>query len=91
MVVVIYPDALQTNSAHKVEYAIFLSFIYLQGKSTAANILPEQIDSQSYMWSLGGTTICIYAIVRSLRLITSTAPHQLKATVHTNMLYLNNL
>ena len=57
MVVVIYPDSLQTNSAHKVEYAILLSFIYLQGKSTAANILPEQIDSQSYMWSLGGTTI----------------------------------
>ena len=63
MVVVIYPDSLQTNSAHKVEYAILLSFIYLQGQSTAASILPEQIDSQSYMWSLGGTTICIYAIV----------------------------
>ena len=61
MVVVIYPDSLQTNSAHKVKYAILLSFVYLQGKSTAANILPEQIDLQSYMWSLGGTTICIYA------------------------------
>ena len=53
MVVVIYPDSLQTNSAHKVKYAILLSFVYLQGKSTAANILPEQIDLQSYMWSLG--------------------------------------
>ena len=63
MVVVIYPDSLQTNSAHKVKYAILLSFVYLQGKSTAANILLEQIDLQSYMWSLGGTTICIYAIV----------------------------
>ena len=57
MAVVIYPDSLQTHSARKVEYAILLSFIYLQGKSTAANILPEQIDSQSYMWSLGGTTM----------------------------------
>ena len=48
MVVVIYPDSLQTNSAHKVKYAILLSIVYLQGKSTAANILPEQIDLQSY-------------------------------------------
>ena len=63
MVVVIYPDSLQTNSAHKVKYNILLSFVYLQGKSTAANILPEQIDLQSYMWSLGGTTICMYAIL----------------------------
>ena len=49
MVVVIYPDSLQTNSARKVKYAILLSFVYLQGESTAANILPEQIDLQSYM------------------------------------------
>ena len=28
MVVVIYPDSLQTNSAHKVKYAILLSFVY---------------------------------------------------------------
>ena len=63
MVVVIYLDSLQTNSAHKVKYAIMLSFVYLKGKSTAANILPEQVDLQAYMWSLGGTTICIYAIV----------------------------
>ena len=63
MVVVIYPDSLQTNSAHKVKYAILLSFVCLQGESTAANILPEQIDLQSYMWSLGCTTICIYDIV----------------------------
>ena len=48
MVVVIYPDSLQTNSAHKVKYAILLSFVYLQGKSTAANILPQQIDLQSF-------------------------------------------
>ncbi len=48
MVVVIYPDSLQTNSAHNVKYAILLSFVYLQGESTAANILPEQIDLQSY-------------------------------------------
>ena len=61
MVVVIYPDSLQTNSAHKVKYAILLSIVYLQGKSTAANILPEQIDLQSYTWSLGGTTTCIYS------------------------------
>ena len=28
MVVVIYPDSLQTNSAHKVKYAILLSIVY---------------------------------------------------------------
>ena len=53
MVVVIYPDSLQTNSAHKVKYAILLSFVYLQGESTVANnniILPQQIDLQSYLW-----------------------------------------
>ena len=27
MVVVIYPDSLQTNSAHKVKYTILLSFV----------------------------------------------------------------
>ena len=63
MVVVIYPDSLLTNSTHKVKYDILLPFVDLQGKSTAADILQEQIDLQSYMWSLGGTTICIYAIV----------------------------
>ena len=63
MVVVIYSDSLQTNSAHRVKYSTLLSFGYLQGKSTSANILPEQIDLQSFMWSLDGTTICMYAIV----------------------------
>ena len=68
MVVVIYPDSLQTNSAHKVKYTIFLSFVYLQGESTTANILPEQMDLQSYMSSLGGITIKMLYLCHCMKL-----------------------
>ena len=52
------------SSQSKIRHLTFIRL--LQGKSTAVNILPEQIDLQSYMWSLGGTTICIYAICMKL-------------------------
>ena len=43
------------SSQSKIRH-ILLSFVYLQGESTAAHLLPEQIDF------IRVTTICIYAI-----------------------------